>query len=351
MNIIKNNSVLNKPSGNYTYQNKKQNNKTYNDPLKKWPIKGLAYSNELGAVVSGISPKLGTALWVPSLMYFGADIYDKYKNDETSYKPSKRRGVKEAVFQAMASVVLPTAAVATGQRAISSLNRITKTGLSTQSKIDVIGKSLNYMEANSLHTFAQKPKEYAQSFKEAIITTAKDAKGEFKTMPALKKILTLINPLKDADSIAFAKEQKLGDFAQKQAERIMSMREQLMQNQKPKQMSKKLFGKFQKIQGEYSKIYPEDKYLGKAAKSILKEYHADQIFKNKLIKTAGGFVALALLAKPIDRFVENIVIKKTVEPGLDFLSNGYNTTMNNFNKKIQKRNEQKLSARNTSELS
>ena len=29
-------------------------------------------------------------------------------------------------------------------------------------------------------------------------------------------------------------------------------------------MSKKLFEKFQKIQGEYSKIYPEDKYLGKA---------------------------------------------------------------------------------------
>ena len=157
--------------------NNKQNKNTYSDPLKKWPVKGLAYSNELGAVVSGISPKLGTALWVPALMYFGADIYDKYKNDETSYKPSKRRGVKEAVFQALASVVMPTSAVAIGQRTISSLNRITKTGLSTQAKMDVIEKSLNYMESKSLHTFEQKPHEYVQGFKDAIIRTAKDTNG------------------------------------------------------------------------------------------------------------------------------------------------------------------------------
>ena len=30
--------------------------------------------------------------------------------------------------------------------------------------------------------------------------------------------------------------------------------------------------------------------------------------------------ALALLLKPIDNFVEHIVIKKTVEPGLDYFS-------------------------------
>ena len=41
-----------------------------------------------------------------------------------------------------------------------------------------------------------------------------------------------------------------------------------------------------------------------------------------MIKTAGGFIALALLAKPIDDFVEHFVIKKTVEPGLDIISNG-----------------------------
>jgi hypothetical protein len=30
-----------------------------------------------------------------------------------------------------------------------------------------------------------------------------------------------------------------------------------------------------------------------------------------------------MLAKPIDDFVDHFVIKKTVEPGLDILSNGF----------------------------
>lgn len=108
--------IINSSEKNIRNSFKENDKREYNDPLRKWPLKGLAYSNELGAVVSGISPKLGTALWVPALMYFGADIYDKYKNDETQYAPSKRRGLKEAIFQAMASVVLPTAAVKPDKR-------------------------------------------------------------------------------------------------------------------------------------------------------------------------------------------------------------------------------------------
>ena len=55
----------------------------YNDPLMSWPIRGLAYSNELGAAISEVAPKLGTLLWFPAMLYFGADIYDKYKNEKT----------------------------------------------------------------------------------------------------------------------------------------------------------------------------------------------------------------------------------------------------------------------------
>ena len=40
------------------------------------------------------------------------------------------------------------------------------------------------------------------------------------------------------------------------------------------------------------------------------------VFKNKILLSAGGFVALSLLAKPIDHFVENVVIKKAVEPAI-----------------------------------
>ncbi len=329
---ITNNSI--KPRVNFTSANLKDKNDKYVDPLKTWPIKGLAYSNELGAVVSGISPKIGTALWVPALMYFGADIYDKYKNEDTQYNPSKRRGVKEAVFQAMASVFMPTAAVSLGQRCASSFNRLSKNGLSSQSKIDVIYKSIDYMQSKSLHTFVDNPESYALGFEDAILTTAKTSKDEFKRLSPFKKVLSFINPLKDSDTFAHANEQKLGDFAKRQGAKIMEMRAQLMQNQRPKEMSKKLFEKFQTVQSEYAKLYPADKYMGKAVKSILKDFHENQIFKNKMIKTAGGFIGLALLAKSIDNFVENIVIKKTVEPSLDYLSQEYKNTKSRFQQRI-----------------
>lgn len=34
----------------------------------------------------------------------------------------------------------------------------------------------------------------------------------------------------------------------------------------------------------------------------------------KILKTVGGFIALGLAIKPIDNFVEHVVIKKVVKP-------------------------------------
>ena len=48
-------------------------------------------------------------------------------------------------------------------------------------------------------------------------------------------------------------------------------------------------------------------------------FQEKQIFKNKLLKTVGGFIALGLLVKPIDKFVEHFVIDKFVEPRLTML--------------------------------
>jgi hypothetical protein len=37
----------------------------------------------------------------------------------------------------------------------------------------------------------------------------------------------------------------------------------------------------------------------------------------RVVKTSGGFLALALAINPIDKFVENILIGKIVSPGLE----------------------------------
>ena len=54
-----------------TIQNNKQTSqeqKRYKDPLNSWVVKSLSYSNELGACVNEIAPKITFALWVPTFM-------------------------------------------------------------------------------------------------------------------------------------------------------------------------------------------------------------------------------------------------------------------------------------------
>lgn len=91
-----------------------------NDPLAKYPLRGFGYANEIGAAVSampGWGKAAETALWIPALMYLGADIYDKYsRGKEGDYSDkSVTKAVEQATFQALASVILPTAAVKMGQ--------------------------------------------------------------------------------------------------------------------------------------------------------------------------------------------------------------------------------------------
>ena len=105
-------------SGNNT-QNKPKKNK-YQDPLnKKVPVL-MSYSNEVGTAISEIAPKLGMALWAPTFMYLGADIYDKYKNDKDNYNPSARRALKRAIFQGLTSLVALPAVIFAAQSAIFS---------------------------------------------------------------------------------------------------------------------------------------------------------------------------------------------------------------------------------------
>ena len=97
----------------------KSKEKKYKDPLNSWGIRVLTYSSEIGATVNEIAPRLTFALWVPSFMYLGADIYDKYKNDKNEYSPSSKRAVKESIRQALTFFILPSAATILGQKMTS----------------------------------------------------------------------------------------------------------------------------------------------------------------------------------------------------------------------------------------
>ena len=288
-------------------------NDNYTDPLTKWPIRGLAYSNEIGVAISEIAPTAGTLLWIPALMYFGADIYDKYKNDKTSYDPSAGRGTKQAVFQALASVILPTIAVKAGQNTISKMAKLSRTGISIDKRINLSENLLNFMETHKLKDYANNIDEYKEKFRNSITNQTKEMERDHSLSPVKRFIKYLQGKSANSSQI-----EKISKVANSKIDKIFEMRKILLEGKKPTNMSKKLFNIFNKTKEEFiqNPKYSKD-FEDHAAKYVLKAYEKSKIFNNKLIKTLGGFIALALLAKPIDNFVENTVIHKILTPSFD----------------------------------
>lgn len=285
----------------------------YEDPLLNWPVRGLAYSNEIGVGIKEIAPKLGMLMWVPALMYFGADIYDKYKNDKNSYNPSSKRGFEQAVFQALASVILPTAAIQLGQSTISALAKNSKAGLTLQAKEETSKFLLDYMERHKLYKFANNVDDYKSRLSSSLETYVADIASEHKAKnPIVKLFKALFHP---KSALINANPEKLKTFIDQKVDTLFDIRKTLLEGNKPKQLSEKLFRDFREIQPTFKKENAEY-YISKAAKHVIKKYEHAQILKPQLLKTLGGFAALGLLIKPIDMFVEKTIMTKFVEPGL-----------------------------------
>ena len=94
-----------------------------------WPLRGAAFTNEVGEALRPLIGNYATLSWAPALLYIGADVYDKYKNDQTEYSPDSRRCLKQACFQGLASILLPIVAVKGGQ------NLFSLWGLATKDKV------------------------------------------------------------------------------------------------------------------------------------------------------------------------------------------------------------------------
>lgn len=301
--------------------------KEYNDPLMKWPVRGLAFTNDIGAAVMDIAPKLGTFLWYPAMMYFGADIYDKYRNDKDQYDPNATRGLKQAVFQTLASVVFPIAVVHTGQKIASISARKSKAGLSLQTQEEVNKFMLKFMSERKLKDYAAIGSEnvngYKNELKEALKTNIDESTRKHQNTNFVKKFFNLIFGSKHPEEMGNDRLPTILKMAETKVDLLFDMRKNLLADKKPAKMSDKLFNEFKELKNKYKNSQNpklSDDPVAHAAKDILKKYESSQIFKVKMWKTVGGFAALALLIKPIDYFVEHVIMHKYVSPGLDSLS-------------------------------
>ena len=291
----------------------------YKDPLLKWPLRGLAFTNDIGAAVMDIAPNLGLALWIPALMYFGADIYDKYKTDEKEYSPSGKRAFKQAIFQACASVALPIVVVHAGQKAASKIAEShSKDGLSLQLKEEVDQFTINMLKRRKLKDYENKPLKFKEEFNEHIKLHLVDMENSRKTKNPFKILGRWIFGSKHNEKIDDSKMKKVIDYANKNIDDMFEIRKNLLADKKPAKISDKLLNLFDKTKRDFAldKNSIETPVEG-AIKATLKQFQRDKLFKTKLLKTVGGFVGLALSIRFIDKFVENIIIGKVVEPGLD----------------------------------
>ena len=283
----------------------------YDDPLMQWPMRGFAYTNELGVAISEIAPALGQALWIPTLMYLGADIYDKYKNDNTEYDPSKHRGVKQAVFQGLASVALPTCAVIAGQQFFSLLGNFSKSKLSLNAKEKISNYAVEVITAGHLAKYADNEAECKEFFKNGLRNVLKFKQNEKKLQSSKGFFMALVrNPLK---AFSFSPKAEMAEtYAEETITNLLELRKNLLEGVKT---NKNL--KWHNLVDK-SMLKGVDKNT--AVRDALVKFQKSQIAKGKWVKTLGGFIALGLVMKPIDNFVENVILKKFVEPKLAELS-------------------------------
>lgn len=294
----------------------------YNDPLMKWPYRGLAFTNDIGAAVMDIAPTLGTMLWVPALMYFGADIYDKYKSDQKEYEPSGKRAFKQAVFQACASVMMPIIVVHNGQKAASMLAQKSKDGMSLQLKEEVEQFTVHHLKRRKLKDYEGNVEGFKKEFNEHLKQHLLDREKSFKTKNPLKLLSRWIFGSKHGEKMTDKKLVQVQKYSNKNIDEMFAVRDALLHDRHPKSLSNKLLKLYDTTKREFAKDKNTiEGYVEDTIKTVLKQRQRDRLFKTKLWKTAGGFVALGATIQFIDHFVEDYIIKKVVEPGLDNFSN------------------------------
>ena len=72
-----------------------------------------------------------------------------------------------------------------------------------------------------------------------------------------------------------------------------------------------------KIYNNYLSSLESGQTKNVAVKSTLNRYLQNRTLKGKFVKTIGGFIALGLAIKPVDKFVDHVLIGKLIGPELD----------------------------------
>jgi hypothetical protein len=266
----------------------------------KWPLRGTAFTNEVGEALRPIIGKYATLSWAPALLYIGADIYDKYKNDQTEYSPDSRRCLKQACFQGLASVFLPILAVKGGQNLFSLLGLITDKKITYNAQEQINKLAQQFIANGKLHAFNNNKTECVKEFIDIVSNTL-----DYKQQEEF-----ISNPIKRFfKNHKINKKVNLDRYAKEIITDAIDARVQLLEDSAEiKETS---------LYKNYKLSLNSDQTKNVAVKSSLIKNIESKLMKGRFVKTLGGFAALAVAIKPIDMFVEEVLIGKVIGPTLN----------------------------------
>lgn len=287
------------------------------DIYAEMPIRALGYTNELGEAIRPLSPMLANLSWLPAIGYIGADIADKYRQDEFSNQDrSKGRASKQFITQLLASVFLPTLAVKAGQSLVNLGAAYGKTGLSINSREQISDTIINSMKSGEHKNYLDETgKVNKDAYKDALSEKIDEILKHKNTHKSNRNPVRIVLNLFKKPLIKNPTSENIKKYANSVTDRLVDERQQLLDGVLPDGISQKTFNKFQKITKDMS---AEEKQSH--AFDIVRKMEKGRMFNNRILKSIGGLVALSVMAKPIDRFVENFIVHKYVGPQIDNIS-------------------------------
>ena len=280
----------------------------YKDPLMHWPLRGAAFTNEVGEALRPLIGNYATLSWAPALLYIGADVYDKYKNDQTEYSPDSKRAFKQALFQGLASILLPIVAVKGGQNLFSLFGYASseQIGLNTKDNINNIAKE--FVANGNMHAYKRNEDECIAKFKDNVINRLDYRNHKDSCYNKINRVFLFLEE-KMFKNHFDNKNKSTEKYAETTIKELIEMRKNLLNPTE----DFKLTNHYK----DYLSMMKKGQTKNVAVKSVLNKYLNKKSLTSKIIKTSGGFLALGLAIKPIDYFVEHVLLGKVLASSFD----------------------------------
>ncbi|MFI3300811.1 MAG: hypothetical protein R3Y28_05255 [Candidatus Gastranaerophilales bacterium] len=301
------------PNINTPNPNNKENTKKFNDPLNNLFFKSMSHSNEVGTAIMEVSPKLGVALWAPTLMFLGADIYDKYRNNKTEFDPDPARGLERGIFQGIMSLAVMPAAISLTQKIVSPISKFGKHKISNDAKDAIIRHTNDVINISDTETL-NNPEKFKKSVLETLenkLSARKTEKNLSGFVDNITNFFTQKYPMLNTDKKLLFK------YAEENVDKICELKMNIEQGNK-KEVPKAILKKYDKVLSTMTEIYGHDNYA-LAMKNALSQQQKSLIFQNKILKTFVGFAALVFLDTPLNKFVENKIMPKYISPEINMI--------------------------------